>query len=54
MRLINSLTDGYVLKSPRIIEGEQGAVYGIKSIEELKQFAEINADKYDFIKKGIA
>ena len=34
------------------IAGEQGAIYGIERIKELKQFAEINADKYNFIKNG--
>ena len=36
------------------IVGKQGNVYGIERIEELKQFAENNVDKYDFIRKWIA
>lgn len=36
------------------IVGKQGEVYGIERIKELKQFTEANADKYGFIKKGIA
>lgn len=36
------------------IVGERGKVYGIERIEELKEFAENNVLKYDFIKKGIA
>ncbi|MCK4540500.1 protein-L-isoaspartate O-methyltransferase [Candidatus Parcubacteria bacterium] len=36
------------------IVGEQGAVYGIERIKELKQSAESNVVKYNFIKKEIA
>lgn len=33
--------------------GVQGKVYGIERIKELKEFAEKNVEKYNFIKKGI-
>ncbi|MEA1962629.1 MAG: protein-L-isoaspartate O-methyltransferase [Patescibacteria group bacterium] len=35
------------------IVGERGKVYGIERIPELKEFAEKNILKYNFIKKGI-
>jgi len=34
------------------IVSEQGEVYGIEKIPELKSFAEVNVSKYGFIKKG--
>ncbi len=36
------------------IIGEKGKVYGLERIEELKEFAEKNIKKYNFISKGIA
>jgi len=35
------------------IVGEEGKVYGIERIKELKKMAEENISKYDFIKNGI-
>jgi protein-L-isoaspartate(D-aspartate) O-methyltransferase len=35
------------------IVGEKGKVYGMERIKELKEMAEKNVSKYDFIKKGI-
>ncbi|MDD5031450.1 MAG: protein-L-isoaspartate O-methyltransferase [Patescibacteria group bacterium] len=35
------------------IVGEKGKVYGVERIKRLKEMAESNLDKYDFIKKGI-
>ncbi|MDD5290889.1 MAG: protein-L-isoaspartate O-methyltransferase [Patescibacteria group bacterium] len=35
------------------IVGEEGKVYGIERIRQLKEMAESNADKYDFIRNGI-
>ncbi len=36
------------------IVGEQGRVYGIERIKELKDFGEKNVMKYNFISKGVA
>lgn len=36
------------------IVGGAGKVYGVERIKELKEFAEKNAAKYNFIKKGVA
>ncbi len=36
------------------IAGDDGKVYGIEKVKELKKFAENNVLKYNFIKKGIA
>jgi protein-L-isoaspartate(D-aspartate) O-methyltransferase len=36
------------------VVGEKGQVYGLEIIPELKNFAETNVSKYNFIKKGIA
>ncbi len=36
------------------IVGEKGRVYGLEIIPELKNFAEANVSRYNFIKKGIA
>ncbi|MFA4834119.1 MAG: protein-L-isoaspartate O-methyltransferase [Patescibacteria group bacterium] len=36
------------------IVGERGKVYGVERIKELKEMAESNVGKYDFINKGIA
>jgi len=35
------------------IVGEKGKVYGVERIKELKEMAESNVDKYNFINKGI-
>ncbi len=34
--------------------GEEGKVYGVERIAELKEFADGNIGKYDFFKKGVA
>lgn len=36
------------------IVGNEGKVFGIENIQELKDFGEKNVEKYGFIKKGIA
>jgi protein-L-isoaspartate(D-aspartate) O-methyltransferase len=36
------------------IVGSSGEVIGLERIKELKEFGEQNADKYNFVKKGIA
>ncbi len=45
---------GYVTALLSYVVGEKGKVYAIERVSELKKTGEHNADKYAFIRKGIA
>lgn len=45
---------GYVTALLSYIVGKKGKIYAIERVSELKKMGEHNADKYNFVKKGIA